>query len=1270
MAESGALKVAGLRLVVEGASQFQAEIQANNQVIRLSQVEIEKLNASYGKNDTSAEKLAKKQAELNKQIEAQEKKIQTLRNARDAYAQKENASKTSLDKLTLAISKEELAQIQLQSQLKQTTDDMAAQEAAAAAAATAHAEAEQAAADQAAAQESAAEATEQATATMEDQRSALARLKDGLRQAAKDADAFGDKAIKAGDKWSKAGGKITRNVTLPIAAGLTFAAKEAIDFENAFADVEKTVNATDTQLASLRENILGLSKVLPQTKEEIAAVAALGGQFKVPVDNLDEYAKVMLNMGVATSMGATDAAEGMAQFAGIVQMNQGNYERLGSTIVALGNNMRTQEGPILDMGLRLAAAGKQAGMSEAKIMGISAALSSLGIEAEAGGSAMSKIILDMDMAAAKGGKRLAAFAKISGVSAKEFKAQWDKDAAGALTTFIAGLQRIEQSGGNVALTLEGLGYTEVRTRDALLRAVGAGDMFAGAINLANDAWAENNALAVEAAKKNGTFANRLKILSNNVGLTAEKFGDTLMPVLQDGMTFLSGLVDKFGDLNKGQRATLLTTVGLVAGFGPAVKGIGLLTQGVGYLGKAFGFLAGPHGWIALAVIGLAGLGIALASVKSQAQIMQDNLSGIKITVDEGSKQEITDAINTGMDAANKEHSITVGVNADTEELEKKLSGMFEDNKFTKKEFTAATKYVNDLVNPDIEAATKALDEKVKAFKATLDGAVNAQGQPLSEEDKTKLIDDVTAKTNGLIADLQAAQDDYNALLTQIYKEKRTPTEAELIKLQEYLDKIGLIRAELISARDEAIQQARANYNLTVSGSGNEQSTGSAIGYVQGTQTAAEQDAAKKRDDALAASQNIKNEQAALAASQAAWDAYYASVAAANQEAQAGYQAILDGVAKMAGADEKIATISQDYDTLKKVLETLSGLKFSTYLPDLGTWKLEDWQTPLKDLFGEKGLGKYLSEEDKIKVTDLLSAENPGEVEYAALKGIAEKYMSQLSAALAENASDPALNPLNTAIKSMLETGALSGIDPTTLDGAMEGLFKLYDAKARGSQLGNDIVAGVPVGIGEGAAALPADSFTALKDAVLTNLQTAFDSHSPARVVIPLGRNIPAGVAVGIEQNAGVVQTAAEKLPASASAGLAGLPGVGFSAGQGMMAKLLQSLVNGRPAVLAEAASIAAAIRQMLSDAWSYKPKNVTFDYSLGNGAAYTAAENEAKKGLISGAAAPVVTKQYIDNSPPLIIQNATFSKESDAWAIATQAEALRRRKFAGVGAIP
>ena len=308
---------------------------------------------------------------------------------------------------------------------------------------------------------------------------------------------LGPQLQKAGKRMEEIGQTLTTKVTLPIAALGTLSTKAAIDFESAFAGVKKTVDATDAQLATLEKGIRDMAKEIPASATAIAGVAEAAGQLGIETDNILGFTRVMIDLGEATNLTADEAATALARFANITQMSQKDFDRLGSVIVDLGNNLATTEAEIVAMGMRLAGAGSQIGLSEAQIMALAGALSSVGIEAEAGGSAFSKVMIDMQLAVEKGGAKLENFAKVAGMSSQDFQKAFKEDAAGAIIAFIKGLSTAEERGMSAIKILDDMGISEVRLRDALLRSAGASDVFTDSLAMGTKAWEENTALTKE-----------------------------------------------------------------------------------------------------------------------------------------------------------------------------------------------------------------------------------------------------------------------------------------------------------------------------------------------------------------------------------------------------------------------------------------------------------------------------------------------------------------------------------------------------------------------------------------------------------------------------------------------------------------------------------------------------------------------------------------------------------------------------------------------------
>lgn len=397
------------------------------------------------------------------------------------------------------------------------------------------------------------------------------------------------------DRAANVGKRLTVGVSLPLVAMGGFAVHESMKFESAFTGVQKTVSATTGELAALKTGIRDMAMQIPSTREEIAGVAESAGQLGIQTPNILAFTRTMIDLGQSTNLASDEAATSFARFANIVKMPQTQFDRLGSTVVALGNNMATTESEIVAMGMRIAGAGAQVGMTEPQIMALAASLSSVGIEAEAGGTAVSKTMIGIEAAVQKGGVALDGWAETAGMSAKEFSAAWERDPAQALNTVITGLADMEKRGGSTLQQLEKLGITEVRQRDALLRAAGAGDLLTQSLQISGQAWQENGALAKEAAQRYKTAESRLTILKNKATDAALSAGEALTPALMDSADAAVGLANGFRRLPSGMQGAIVKAGVAAAALGPLTfvfAKLGGLTggviKGVGNIRIAFG----------------------------------------------------------------------------------------------------------------------------------------------------------------------------------------------------------------------------------------------------------------------------------------------------------------------------------------------------------------------------------------------------------------------------------------------------------------------------------------------------------------------------------------------------------------------------------------------------------------------------------------------------------------------------------------------------------
>lgn len=635
-----------------------------------------------------------------------------------------------------------------------------------------------------------------------------------------------------GKRWKEVGEGID-TVTKPLqyaatalAAGGVASAKFAIDFENNFANVKKTVDGTPEQLEKIRQEIIDMTTVginghsaIPETTAELTELAAAGGQLGIKTENISKFTETMAMLGTATNLYGEEGAATLAKFANVTKMDQENFDRLGSSIVDLGNNFATTESDIANMSMRLAGAGTQIGLSQADILGIATALSSVGIEAEMGGSAFSKAMIAMQMATTNGytqvndvmnktgmslrdlqllsannskdfksladglgytstelnsmissGVQLENFAKITGKTTEEFKNLFDSSPAEAIDAFIKGLQNADGAGENAISMLQDMGFTEVRLRDSLLRLANSEAGITEAVTRSNTAWNENIALQNEFNAKNETTASQMQIAKQNIIEAARGIGETMLPSIKDASTTVANFAKGLSQMSDEQKRTVVNTGATVIALGAlskvgvgVIKGAGDFVEGLGVISDKLPIIADATSAIKVSTAGLGSSFSALAPIFGAVLAPAAVVAGYKVIAD-----HVTEAIenNAKLGQSYKElYSQWQDADNQVSHLEnlrseyEKLNESINGGTLNPEEIESAKNRINDIMQ-EIKATTN--DDTIKLMIDTGEFDTALAMAVSNAKDSANEIKDALDLTSGKKAQ-KAVSEGYDAL---------------------------------------------------------------------------------------------------------------------------------------------------------------------------------------------------------------------------------------------------------------------------------------------------------------------------------------------------------------------------------------------------------------------------------------------------------------------------------------------------------------------------
>ena len=379
--------------------------------------------------------------------------------------------------------------------------------------------------------------------------------------------------------------KIGRLSKLALGIGLgslfVLAADGVRTYEEGLVGVAKTTGIAGKPLDVLGDKILDTSKKLRGIgTDKLLELGQSAGQLGVTGSkNILAFSTTLAKLEKASDIQGEQGAARIARLLTITGEGVGIVDKFSSSLVALGNANAASESEILGVASEVARATAAYGLQSKQILGISTALKALDVRPEAAGTAVGKVFRGIEKATIKGGKTLAAYSKVMGLSIKETKQLFASDSQAAFSLLIKGLNDINNKGGSVQATLGKLGLSGETVSKGIIPLAANYGLLEKTLNESNTEFAKNTALTNEYDAATKTINTALKDLRdefNNVTIKAATSGSSLGFVrdtlffLADNMETVVGIGASLIGMYVLMKSILITTQALTWGYNVAL----------------------------------------------------------------------------------------------------------------------------------------------------------------------------------------------------------------------------------------------------------------------------------------------------------------------------------------------------------------------------------------------------------------------------------------------------------------------------------------------------------------------------------------------------------------------------------------------------------------------------------------------------------------------------------------------------------------------------
>ena len=334
-------------------------------------------------------------------------------------------------------------------------------------------------------------------------------------------------------------------------SGITFTVKKCVEeyakMDDEMTNVRKYTGQAAEEVERMNEDFKKMDTRTPRQKLNqlaedagrlgITSTAAVeefvDGADKINVALGDDLGdKAVSQIGKLAQMFGEDKTKGL----------RGAMLATGSAVNELAQNSSASAGYLVDFTARVAGVGKQAGFTQAQIMGLASVLDQNMQQDETAATAVQNLLAKMFQDSAK-------FAKIAGLNVRDFAKTLKEDANGALLQFLAAM-RAKGGFADLAPMFEEMKMDGSRATGVLTVLADKLDDIKTAQNLANEAYSEGTSVLNEFETQNESVQAQLDKASKKFLDLSIELGQKLYPAARYcisaaslGVRALSTLVD-------------------------------------------------------------------------------------------------------------------------------------------------------------------------------------------------------------------------------------------------------------------------------------------------------------------------------------------------------------------------------------------------------------------------------------------------------------------------------------------------------------------------------------------------------------------------------------------------------------------------------------------------------------------------------------------------------------------------------------------------------